>query len=69
MSEGVSTIYRRGPREETYAQAERRREIDRQARALWRTMGLVLIDPAEVTNDFERLAIEKEAIRKYGRRG
>jgi hypothetical protein len=37
--------------------------------AMWHRHGLAVIDPAEITDDWTRQAIENEAIRLYGKRG
>lgn len=49
------------------AEAERRNAAARER--LWREMGLVCIDPAQLVDDWLRAAIINEAVRQFGKRG
>lgn len=63
----ISSIYARGPSTRTEAQ-EVRDTIEFRRRA-WHELGLAVIDPADVTDEWVRQAIVNEATRKFGRRG
>lgn len=39
-----------------------------QARAVWRTRGLIFLDPKDIADDWTRQAVINEAVRQYGAR-
>jgi hypothetical protein len=68
MTRLVSPIYAMGeqPRPTPSEAQERRRQA---CADLWRQCGLVVLDPADIPNDFERQLITNMANARYGRRG
>lgn len=62
----ISSIYRHGPAIRTDAQEIRDRDEFR--RRAWHELGLAVIDPADVADDWLRQAIRNEANRQFGQR-
>ena len=68
MSKGVSSIYHRANADPpTGAEAERR-NTDACRRA-WHDFGLVVLNPAEIEDDWTRQAVVNEANKRYGAKG
>ena len=67
MTRLVSRLYDDGPSDPPQGEEARRRNREAYAKA-WHQRGLVIIDPADVLDDWTRQAIQSEAIRQYGKR-
>lgn len=66
MSRLISPIYSRGPDERSPAQ---RAENQRKAMsALWHKLGMVALNPKDITDEWIRQAVINEAIKQYGER-
>lgn len=65
MSRGVSPIYHRGPRDGYDALA---RNHATRAR-LWHDLGVIVIHPDQIENDWTRQALVNEANRLFGKKG
>jgi hypothetical protein len=67
MTRLTSSIYHRANADPPQGEEARRRNREAYAKA-WHQRGLVVIDPADVLDDWTRQAIENEANRQYGQR-
>lgn len=67
MSRLISRVYELGSAPPATA-AEKERARMEARREAWHRHGLIVLDPADVTDDWLRLAITHEADRRYGRR-
>lgn len=63
----ISSIYRHGPTPRT--EAQQARDTFEARRRAWHELGLAVIDPSEVTDDWLRQGIVNEAARQFGERG
>ena len=63
----ISSVYRMGPQCER-EDVSHRVNIGELRRRLWHELGLALLDPEDMRDDFERQAIINEANRQFGRR-
>lgn len=62
----ISAIYARGPAVNPASERDRNQAARRK---LFHELGVVVIDPDDVRDDWTRQAIISEAIRQYGRPG
>ena len=68
MTRLVSRIYAMADAPPPTGQEADRRNAAARAE-VWHRLGLIVIDPAEVDDDFQRLLITRFAEENYGRRG
>ncbi len=68
MTRLVSRIYAMADAPPPTGQEADRRNAAARAE-VWHRLGLIVIDPAEVDDDWLRLAVTNEAEKRYGRRG
>lgn len=68
MTRLVSRIYAMADTPPPTGQEAERRNAAARAE-VWHRLGLIVIDPAEVDDDFQRLLITRFAEENYGRRG
>ena len=64
---GVSRIYHKGPSDAPQgAEAKRRNLMER--KRLWHQLGVAVIDPNDINNDWERQQVINQAEELYGKR-
>ena len=67
MSRGVSNIYNQGPSEAPQGSEVTRRNMQ-ERRRLWHQLGVAVIDPNDINNDWERQQVINQAEALYGKR-
>ena len=68
MTRLVSRVYEMGRGDPPCGAEADRRNREFRAEA-WRKLGVAVIDPEDVKNDYERLLVIRLAEERYGRRG
>lgn len=67
MSKVISNIYHRGPSEAPQGSEAKSRNMQ-ERRRLWHQLGVAVIDPNDINNDWERQQVINQAEALYGKR-